>query len=193
MKAEMWKSSFAKLKSTRWLALMGIFLALRVVVSRFSIPVAESLNVSFSFILVAFSGMLFGPAAGMIFGAVEDLIEFFVFPSGYGFFAGYTLSAALGVLCYALFLYDQKVSVVKIILAKAMATYPVSVLLGSCWRWLLLGKSKAFLVYMVQSLIKNSILFPFQIIILVVLFNVMIPYLSRHGYMKAQTKPLPLY
>lgn len=190
MKIEMWKSSFAKLKSTKWLALMGIFLALRVIVSRFSIPVAESLNVGFSFILVAFSGMLFGPAAGMIFGAVEDIVEFIVFPSGYGFFAGYTLSAALGVLCYAIFLYDQKVSIVKIILAKALATYPVSVLLGSLWRWMLLGQSKAYLVYTYQSFIKNTIMFPFQIIILVLLFNLMIPYLSRHGFMKPQKKPL---
>jgi ECF transporter S component (folate family) len=191
MKAEMWKSSMAKFRSTKWLTLMAIFLALRVVVSRFSIPVAESLNIGLSFILVAFAGMLFGPAAGMIFGAVEDLVEFIVFPSGYGFFAGYTLSAALGILCYALFLYDQKISIVKIIAAKALATYPVSVLLGSYWRWLLLGKSKAFMVYMVQSLIKNSILFPLQVVILVILFNLLIPYLSRHGFMKAQKKPLP--
>lgn len=191
MKKEMWKSSFAKLKSTKWLAVMGILLALRVVVSRFSIPVAENLNVGLSFILVAFSGMLLGPAAGMIFGAVEDIVEFIVFPSGYGFFAGYTLSAALGVLCYALFLYDQKISIVKIILAKALASYPVSVFLGSFWTWLLLGKSKAYLFYMYKSLIKNSIMFPIQIIVLVLLFNALIPYLSRHGFMKAQKKPLP--
>ena len=193
MKKEMWKSSAEKLKSVRWLAVMAIFLALRIVVSRFSIPVGVNLYFSFDFLINAICGMVLGPTAGIVFAVVEDIMSYMLFPDGYGFFAGYTLSAALGVLCYALFLYDQKVSVVRIILAKAMATYPVSVLLGSFWRWLLLGKSKAFLVYMVQSLIKNSILFPFQIIILVVLFNMMIPYLSRHGYMKVQTEPLPLY
>lgn len=190
MKKEMWKSSAEKLRSTKWLALMAIFLALRIVVSRFSVPVAENLNISFSFVLVAFAGALFGPTAGMLFAAAEDILEFLLFPSPYGFFAGYTLSAMLGCLSYSLFLYDQHISILKITAAKAVSSFLVNVLLGSYWTYLLLGKSKAYLFYMTKSLVKNGVFFVFQVLVLILLFNLLIPYLSRHRFMKEQTIPL---
>lgn len=192
MQKQIWKSSFEKLKSTKWIAIMGLLLALRVVVSRFSLPVAESLNISFSFLFVGLSGAILGPSAGIVFAIVEDLVEFALFNSQYGFFAGYTLSAALGILCYALCLYDQKITVSKIVLAKFLSTYPVTVCLGSYWRYLMLG-SKGYWVYFTQSLIKNTIMFPIQIILFIILFNVLLPYLSSRRYLKPQKAPIPLY
>ncbi len=186
-----WKSSSQKLRSTKWLAIMAIFLALRIVVSQFSIPVGVNLTMSFSFALVALSGMLFGPCAGMVFAAIEDIIEFMLFPSGYGFFAGYTLSAMLGILCYALFFYDQKVTVIKIVIAKFLSSFFVNVCIGSLWTYILLGKSKAYLYYFGRSLIKNTTLFPIEVIVIILLFNVLIPFLSKRKLIQNQSVPIP--
>lgn len=189
---ENWKSSAAKLRSTRWLAVMALFLAIRIIASRFRIPVAENLDISLSFIPVALSGMLFGPAAGMAFAFVEDILEFLLFPSGYGFFFGYTLSAMLGVLSYALFLYGQRITIVKVIIAKLISTYLVSVLLGSFWNYILIGGSKAYLAYAGVSFVKNTATFPFQVIAILLVINILLPYLSRRRYITpAQKSPVP--
>lgn len=189
---EYWKSSAEKLRSVKWLAFMAIFLAIRIIVSRFSVPVAENLNISLSFIPVALSGMLFGPVAGMVFAFVEDLLEFLLFPSGYGFFFGYTLSAMLGVLSYALFMYGQRITVFKIIAAKLVSSYLINVLIGSYWNYLLLGGSKAYLYYAGVSFYKNTILFPVQVIGIVLTVNLLLPFLCRRKYVKpAQKTPIP--
>ncbi len=188
---EKWKSSAQKFKDVKWLALMAIFLALRIIVSRFSIPVGINLTMSFSFALVALCGMLFGPCAGMLFAAMEDIIEFMLFPSNYGFFIGYTLSAMLGILCYSLFFYEQRVTVLKIILAKFLSSFFVNVCIGSLWTYILLGKSKAYLFYAGRSLVKNATLFPIEVAVIVVLFNVLIPMLSRRKLITSQSVPIP--
>ena len=72
------------------------------------IPVSESLRVYFSFIPRAILGAVCGPVVGLVAGAVIDLTEFFLFPTGFSFFPGYTLNTMLGVFFYGLFLYRQK-------------------------------------------------------------------------------------
>lgn len=188
---EIWKSSALKLKSIKWLAIMAIFLALRIVVAQFSITVATNLTISFSFILVALSGMLFGPVAGMVFAFTEDILQFLLFPSGYGFFFGYTLSAMLGVLCYALFLYGQRITILKILFAKILSSYVVNVLIGSYWTYLMVG-SKGYWAYAAVSFYKNTILFPIQIILIIIIINFLLPFFSKKKYITpAQQRPIP--
>ena len=190
---DFWKSSFEKMRSTRWLAVMAVFLGLRIVVSRFSIPVSANLNISLSFFLVALEGMLFGPAAGMIFAFTEDILEFLLFPSGYGFFFGYTLSAMLGVLTYALFMYRQRITVAKIIGAKLISSYAINVLLGSYWTYLLVG-SKSYLAYAAVSFYKNTILLPIQIIGIVLIVNLLLPFFRKKKYITTgQKAPIPFF
>lgn len=185
-----WKSSKEKLHSTKWLALMAFFLALRIICSRFSVPVGVNLNVSLSFVLVALSGALFGPVAGSVFAFAEDILEFMLFPSPYGFFAGYTLSAVLGILCYAFFFYEKKITILNILLAKLLSSYAVNVCIGSFWNWIITGKSKAYLYYATKSYIKNTTLFPIQVVLLVLVFNLLIPFLSRKQLIKTQSVPV---
>ena len=183
-KKEFWKSSMEKMRSTRWLAVMAVFLCLRIVVSRFSIPVSANLNISLSFILVALEGVLFGPTAGIVFAFTEDILEFLLFPSPYGFFFGYTISAMLGVLTYALFLYNQRITVIKIIGAKLISSYAINVLLGSFWTYLLVG----------SSFYKNTILFPIQIIGILLVINLMLPFFTKKKYVTTgQKAPIPFF
>jgi len=184
-----WKSSAEKLKSTKYLALIGLFIACKVIASFISIRVSENLYVSISFLFTSVEGAIIGPVAGMVSGAVTDVVGYMVNSRGYSFFPGYTLSAMLGLFVYAIFLYRQKITIVRIAAAKAIVNYGVNVLLGSVWSAMMM--SKGYIFYATQSLIKNSILLPFEIIALVALFNVLIPTLVRQKLIIPQD-PLPV-
>lgn len=184
-----WKSSAEKLKSTKYLALIGLFIACKVIASFISIRVSENLYVSISFLFTSVEGAIIGPVAGMVSGAVTDVVGYMVNSRGYSFFPGYTLSAMLGLFVYAIFLYRQKITIVRIAAAKAIVNYGVNVLLGSVWSAMMM--SKGYIFYATQSLIKNSILLPFEIIALVALFNVLIPTLVRQKLIIPQD-PLPI-
>ena len=187
--AEYWRSSAEKLKSTKYLALIGLFIACKVVASFVSIRVSENLYVSISFLFTSVEGAIIGPVAGMVSGAITDVVGYMVNSRGYSFFPGYTLSAMLGVFVYAIFLYRRKITIAKLAAAKAVNNYFVNVLLGSLWSAMMM--SKGYIFYATQSLIKNSILLPFEILALTALFNMLVPTLVRQKLIIPQD-PLPL-
>lgn len=155
---------------------MAAMIAMKTVVSFWYIPVGENLRVSLSFLLVALEAAILGPAAGMVSGFVTDIVSFMIAPSG-PFFFGYTLTAMLGSLCYSLLLYQKKITLSRIAIAKTLANYLVNVLLGSCWSAMLY--SKGYYYYFVKSLFKNTILLPFEIAALFALFKLLMPYLKK--------------
>ena len=171
-----WASSASKLKDIHYIALMAAFIAMKIIVGNIYIPVAQNLRIGINFVLVAVEASILGPAAGMVSAAVTDLLGFAIFPSG-PFFAGYTLTAVCGSLIYALLFYRRKITVLRITAAKVLNNYLVNVLMGSLWSAILYDK--AFVVYAATSLIKNTILLPFEIALLVLVFNLLAPVLVR--------------
>lgn len=178
---EYWKSSAEKLRSTKYLAIIGLFIAMKVVISFVSIRVSENLYVSLSFLFTSVEGAIIGPVASLVSGAITDVVGYMVNSRGYSFFPGYTLSAMLGVTIYALFLYRRKITIAKLAAAKFINNYFVNVALGSVWSAMMM--SKGYIYY--------SILLPFEIIALVALFNMIIPTLQRQKLIVPQD-PLPL-
>ena len=176
MYKEYFQSSAAKLKSTRYLALMAIFIAIKIILASYYLPVSENLRISIRFIPVAIEALIFGPAAGMVSGAVTDILGFLLFPSG-AFFPGYTLSAVIQSAIYAFFLYRRQITVLRISGAQILNNYIVNVTLGSLWSMCLY--SKGYWYYLVKSLIKNTILLPAEILVLVILLNLFLPFLVK--------------
>jgi ECF transporter S component (folate family) len=173
---EYWKSSANKLKDVRMLSFIALMIALKIVIGFIRIPVGENLRISLTYIIVAIEGMVVGPVAGMTSAFITDNLSFILFPDG-AYFPGYTLTAMLGSLFYSIFLYQKKVTWPRIILAKIMNNYLVNVLLGSLWSSMLYGK--AYLVYATTSLIKNTILLPLEVILLMVVIKFIYPFLKR--------------
>ncbi len=173
---EYWKSSANKLKDVRMLAFIALMIALKIVIGFIRIPVGENLRISLTYIIVAIEGMVVGPVAGMTSAFITDNLSFILFPDG-AYFPGYTLTAMLGSLFYSIFLYQKKVTWPRIILSKIMNNYLVNVLLGSLWSSMLYGK--AYLVYATTSLIKNTILLPIEVILLMVVIKFIYPFLKR--------------
>lgn len=186
---ELWLKSASNLKNTKYLALMAIFIALRIVVSTMFIPVAENLRIGISFLVTSVEGAIIGPAAGLVSGALSDLIGFMLFPTG-PFFIGYTITAMCGSLIWGLFLYERKITVLRLAAAKFIINYFVNVLLGSTWSAILY--SKGFVYYAANSLIKNTVLLPLEIILLVVVFSAVIPFLKKRKLIiQENTVPVP--
>lgn len=183
MKESIWKSSAENLKKTRYLALMAAFIAMKIIVGLIRIPVAQNLRISITFILVALEAAIIGPAAGMVSGAITDTLSFILFPDG-AYFPGYTLTAMCGEMIYALFLYHKQITVLRLGIAKFFNNYLINVLMGSLWSAMLYDR--AFVFYALNSLIKNTVMLPFEIGALYMVFRLLIPFLSRQNWLYGQ-------
>ena len=185
-----WSKAFSEYRNLKSLTLAGLTVALATVISMIYIPVGLNLRVSFTFLVLIFGSMLFGPAVGAAAGIAYDLVSFLLFPSGV-FFAGYTLSSMLELFIYGLFLYRSQVSVLRIFVMKFIVDFGVHVGLGSLWSAMLFGKG--YYYFFVKSLLKNTIMLPIEVIMIVVLLRIFLPFFVRRGLMPEQKgKWIPL-
>ena len=187
-KKEFWTSSASKLKETKYLAVMAVFIAIKVMLVMVRIPVGENLRISPSFIFSSVEAAITGPVCGLVSGFVTDIVGYIMFPSG-AFFPGYTISSMAGMLVYSLFFYKQRITVAKIVGAKAVVNYIVNVLMGSLWSAMMF--SKGYMYYAANSLIKNSLMLPIEIIVLIAEFNFVIPLLKNRRLIDTDT-PVPV-
>ena len=183
---EYWKSSAAKLRQTKYLAIMATMIALKAVLANFSIPLSETLRINFGYMVTSVEAAVVGPVAGMISGAVSNTVNFMIRPSG-TFFVGYTISAMLGELFYGLFFYRRRITLPSIIAAKASVNYLINVLLGSIWSSMLY--SKGYIYYAGKSVIKNTVMLPIEITLLFLIFKMVLPFLQRRQLVVPQDKP----
>ena len=175
-KKDYWTSSAAKLRSTKFLAVMAIMIAMKVVISAWYIPVGENLRIHVTFFITAIEGCILGPVAAAVSGGITDVLSFMIHPTG-PFFFGYTLSSIAGSFIYGLLFYRTKVTLPRIIAAKALVNYLVNVLLGSLWSAMMF--SKGYIFYATQSVIKNTLLLPLEIIALYAVFRIVLPILQH--------------
>lgn len=190
-KKAFYASSFQKLKEVKYLALMAIFIAMKIVISSMYFPLGENLRIGFSFVVVAVESAIIGPIGALVSGAITDNLGFFLNPTGIYFF-GYTITAMVGGFVYALFFYEQKITVSKIIVAKAINSFFTNVTLGSLWSHMMF--SKGYVFYFLRSLTKNTLLFPIEVFFLVILLNILIPILVHRQLIQTkQPKPIPWF
>ena len=125
----------------------------------------------------------------MVFAVAEDTLSFFLSSGGYPYFPGYALTTLLGCLTYALCFYRARITWRRIILAKTLTNLQ-NVFLGSLWSAMLY--SKGYLFYLGQSLAKNLLMLPVEIVILLTFLRMMLPVLSSAGLTPPQpTKHIP--
>lgn len=175
----MFKESFKKLKSTKYLTLLALFIALKIVVGYFKIPVSDNLNIYFTFVVTAIECIIFGYGPSMLSGIITDNLGYIVNPYP-PYFPGYALSNVLAAFFYCLFLYNKKeIKIYHIIGAKLCVNLFVNVLMGSYWSSLLYGK--AFVYYAAKSIVKNLTLLPIEVIILYFVLKLLIPVMKKRN------------
>ena len=186
-----WLKATEELHRAQMLVLAAFFIALRVAISSFRIPVADNLFIYFGFLVTSVGSMLYGPVLALLGGLVSDVMGFLLVPNG-PFFFGYTLSEMLGAFVYAVFLYRSQVSVVRIALSKTIVNVAINIGLGSLWSAMLYGKG--YYYYLAKSLVKNMALLPVEIILMYLLMQALIPLAVRANLMpRQQSKAIPLF
>lgn len=186
-----WKDAAKNFGSVRMLAVCAMFVALRCAVGAVFIPVDENLRIYFTYAVAALGASIYGPLMALAEGCISDLLGFLIAPSG-GFFPGYTLSAMLGSVTYALFFYRQRMSVLRIFLCRLTVNLVVNVVIGSVWSAVLYGKG--YYYYLAKSVVKNLLLLPVETLVMAVVFRTMNPLLERMKLIPAQGgKGIPLF
>ena len=188
MGRDYWKAAAGSFKSVRMLAVCAMFIALRIAIGAVFIPVGENLRVYFTYAVTALGASIYGPLMALAEGFISDILGYFIAPSG-GFFPGYTLSAMLGSVTYALFFYRQRLSVLRIFLCRLTVNLVINVLIGSIWSAMLMGK--AYYYYLGKSIVKNLLLLPAETVVMYVVFRTMTPLLERLKLVAPQGKGIP--
>lgn len=173
---EYWRLAAAETKKPRTLALGALTCALVILLGYFRIPLTENLNIYMTFLAQAVGGALYGPVMGMLVGAVTDTLSFMLNPGGYPYFPGYLLSDVLAGFLYGL-LWRRRITVLRLFGVKFSVNLLVNVLLGSLWSAMLYGKG--YLLYLVRGAVKNTLMLPIEVVLLVLLFAALIPALAK--------------
>lgn len=157
-----------KLKDVRVLTSAALVLAIAIALGFFKIPITQLIEIRFDTLALATAGQMFGPAVGLMIGALSDLGGFLIRPTG-PFFPGFTISAAITGLIFGFMLYGKKVSLLRVALAKLIHTLLVGMLLNSFWLSMLYGN--AFPLVFLGRLPKELIMFPIQTAMIYVLLK----------------------
>ncbi len=163
-----WKAAAGEVKNLRALLLAALIVAIRVALKRAYIPVGDHLNVSIGFLFTAVGGTVYGPILGFLAGIVSDLLGFVVAPNG-SFNPVYTLIEALSGGLYALLLYRQRVTFLRLMATKASVNLVINILCNSIANGLIVGRGVYY--YMIPSILKNTVLLPFEVLLLSVVFG----------------------
>lgn len=155
--------------TARDIAAMGMLVALNVVLAEACkiTVIPNVLVLSFGFLPLAAAGMLFGVTPAVTVAVAADIIGALLFSSG-SFYFGYTLTAFVTGLLYALFLHKKDFSVRRAALCQALVSLLCYALLNSLWalNWV---TSTAAGKYIATRLLAQPILFPVYFVLLLVL------------------------
>lgn len=185
-----WSAACSEFRNPRSLVFAGLTIALATVLSALYIPVDVNLRITTAFLALALGSMIFGPIVGLSAGLAYDLIGYLFIPATV-FFPGYTLSSMLEFFIYGIFLYRCKISVLRVFLCKFIVNFGIHVGLGCLWSSMLYGKG--YYYFFAKSLIKNTILLPIEIVMLVALLQIFLPILVNQGVIpKPKSKYIPL-
>lgn len=180
--AEYWRLSAKELTSTKMLVLAAVLTAMRIAIKMLKIPIGPNLNITFGFVINSIGSMIYGPVMSIITSAVSDTVGAVLFPSGTYFFP-YIFEEIAGGLIFALFFYRTKISTTRILFARFMVTLVCNIILNPCityFYFMMLDPTNiTYSIFTPLRLIKNLVMFPIQSLVLVILFNAILPVTNR--------------
>ena len=153
-----WVGSLAELQSLRNVVFCGLMAAIAVALGYLtSIQLGPYIKIGFSGYPNQVVACFFGPAVGAIFGAVLDILKWFIKPTG-AFFPGFTISAALGGIIYGFAFYKKKITVARVFVAHLIVTIFVNIILNTLW--LTMFYDQAVMAILPMRVVKNACMLP---------------------------------
>ncbi len=147
----------------RNILLVGLFIALEIILTRFLSVESPIVRISFEFIPIAISAILFGPVTAGIGAAIADVLGMMIFPKG-PYFPGFTLSAFVSGFLYGIILYKKKITIMRTLAAVLAVIITCSLALNTIW--LLFLTDKGAYAIITARLIKSLVFIPIQTIMI---------------------------
>ncbi len=177
-----WLLAVKEFSSVRMLVIAAMLTALRIAMKAIEIPIAPNLNITFGFLVNSVGSMIYGPVVAIIASIVSDTLGAILFSKGTYFFPFVFVEIA-GGLVFALFYYRAKITTLRIILGRFFVTLICNIIMNPIIMYyyyeLVLGK--AYTLYTLPRIIKNLVLFPAESVVLIILFNALLPVTNRMG------------
>ncbi len=148
---------------TRNMLFVGLFIALEVILTRFTSVETLTVRISFEFIAIAISAILFGPITAGTAAAIADVLGMIIFPKG-PYFPGFTLSAFLSGFLYGIILYKKRITMIRTFFAALVVIVATSLILNTIWLIFLYGN--AAYADLVSRLIKCVVFLPIQTVMI---------------------------
>lgn len=151
-----------QIRDIRILVFIGLFISMDVILTRFLAFQTPIIRVSFGFLPIALSGIMFGPVVGGVTAMISDIIGMIIAPRG-PYFPGFTVSAFLTGAIYGLFLHKKERSVIRVLLAVLVITVFVDSFLNTIWL-MIMGLGNVGII--LPRVFKNLIMVPVQTVMI---------------------------
>lgn len=153
----------SEFKNIKVLTAASMLAAVAILLGLFKVPLAPIIEIRFGWLPVAAAGALFGPVVAPMVGLIGDIGGYLVRPTG-TFMLGFTVSAILSGLIWGLMLHRRSFSVPRIVVAQAIVSLVVELLLNSLWLSMLYGNP--FFFVLGSRVLKTAVMFPVQVLML---------------------------
>ena len=157
--------------------LAALLLAMSIVLSRFLSIKTPIVTIGFSFVPTMLCAIWLGPKWTILLNVLADLIGATLFPFG-SYFIGYTITTAVSGAIYGVLLYKKeedsytdKQFIIRVILASVLVTVIANIGLNTLWISITTGK--AFMVLISARIIKEVIMIPIKVIVIIFLERVL--------------------
>lgn len=155
------RESAAQVRKVTSICGCAMLTALNVVVGTLFIPITPTLRIGFSSILTGVSGMYYGPVLTGLAGVITDTLKYMLRPDG-PYFPGFALNEFLTGMIYGCFFYKKKITLPRVIIARACVTIFINLILTSLWLNMLYQSP----LFTTIRLIKNVVMFPVDVALL---------------------------
>lgn len=155
----------------------ALLLALEIILARFLSIKTPIVTIGFSFVPAILCAIWLGPKWSILIAIIADLIGATLFPFG-SFFIGYTVTSGVAAAIYGFLLYKkeedsytEKQFIIRMILAVIIVTVVANIGLNTLWLKITTGK--AFMVLLASRIVKELIMVPIKIILMLFLEKVL--------------------
>ena len=172
---DLFRESARAFRRIRSLTALAMLLALQIILGALTLQLDSSIQITFDYLPLCVTAMLFGPVPALLSGALADLLSFLIRPTG-AFNPGFMLSSALGGLIYGLCFYKKSFDRPwKLILAAALARLSVAIVCNICLNslWLILMYGQGAWAWIPGRILKNIIEYPISVLLLFSMQSVM--------------------
>lgn len=159
---------------TRQFVVLAFLMALYLAISKLTVG-TNVLKISFVFIVMSLIAKWYGPIWTVFTAIVLDIVNStIVNPSG-PFFIGFTFSAIVTALIYAIGYYHQShLSWFRIIITQGLVVLIVNIVLNTIWLFIMYSHVHTvdtFVTLLGPRFLKSAILYPIEVIIVYAFLN----------------------